>query len=84
MLGLLQAAGVIALFVLAPGIVVWAQISLVQVIAKLGEVEADQNSFRSRLAGGENAVLAAPRKRRARLLSGDSDANMPVSQGITG
>jgi hypothetical protein len=73
MLGLLRAAGVIALFVLAPGIVVWAQIGLVQVIAKLGEVEADQGSFGSRLAGGENAVLAVgsspaiPRRmRRAR------------------
>jgi hypothetical protein len=62
MLGVLRAAGVIALFVLAPGLVVWAQIGFVQVIAKLGQIEADQGSFRSRRAGGETAVPDVPRK----------------------
>jgi hypothetical protein len=61
MLDVLRAAGVIALFVLTPGIVVWAQIGLVQAVAKLGEIEADQGSFRSRRAGGENAVADVPR-----------------------
>ena len=83
MLDLMRAAGVIALFVLAPGIVVWAQIGLVQLIAKVGEAEADQ-MFRRGFAGGKNAAQAAPRKRRAGLHAGDSGARMPVSQRITG
>jgi hypothetical protein len=59
MWGLSQAVGVIVLFVLVPVIVVATQIPLVQLVAKLGEVEADESSFEDRLTRAENRISEA-------------------------
>ena len=60
MWGLLQAVGAIVLFVLVPVIVVAIQIPLVQLIAKLGEIEADLSSFEGRFTRAENGIPEAP------------------------
>jgi hypothetical protein len=62
MWGLLQVVVVIWLFFVAPVIVVGAQIAFFQLVAKLGEVEADQSSFGDRLTRAENGILAAPHR----------------------
>jgi hypothetical protein len=55
--GLLRAVGEIACFFLAPVIVVKVQIALVHLIAKVGEVEADQGCFEGRFLETENVTL---------------------------
>jgi hypothetical protein len=78
----LQAVVEIVLFVLAPVIVVATQIALVQLVAKLGEVQADQSSLEGRFtrrrrhsrgAAGSGAGVAAC----------DSHTNIPRWQPIT-
>ncbi|HEY3620022.1 MAG TPA: hypothetical protein VGK96_24705 [Candidatus Sulfotelmatobacter sp.] len=60
MWSLLQAVGSIVLFILVPVIVVATQIHLVQLVAKLGQVEADQSSFEGRFTRVENGIPEAP------------------------
>jgi hypothetical protein len=57
--GLLRAVGEIACFFLAPVIVVKAQIALFQLIAKVGEIEADQGCFEGWFTETENRISAA-------------------------
>jgi len=62
MWSLLQAVGAIVLFLLVPVIVVATQIALVQFIAKLGEIEADQSSFEGRFTRTEDGIPEAPQE----------------------
>jgi hypothetical protein len=82
MWSLLQAVVVIGLFFVVPVIVVGAQIALFQLVAMLGEVEADQSSFEDRLTGAENGILAEPQRVGARVCIGDSDASVRDGQPV--
>jgi len=62
MWSLLQAVGAIVIFLLVPVIVVATQIALVQFIAELGEIEADQSSFEGRFTRAEDGIPEAPQE----------------------